>query len=62
MFIIKKKQVNTINNEAHVNQVSESWKPSRENREVRRKLRIARKLHELEEEVQSASNQVMIFW
>ena len=40
-------------------QVSDPWKPNlRENREVRRKLRIARKLHELEEDVQNAASQV----
>lgn len=43
-------------------EASDPWKPNKENREVRRKLRIARKLHELEEDIQSAANQVSIWY
>lgn len=37
---------------------SDLWKSGRDNREVRRKLRIARKLHELEEDILTTAHQV----
>lgn len=49
-----------MEHDANLPQTSDPWKSSRDNREVRRKLRIARKLHELEEEIQIAAHQVKI--
>ena len=59
-FIDQFKSEKLQENETNPASVSDLWKPSKENREVRRKLRIARKLHELEEDIQSAANQVDI--